>query len=212
MKHKINVGNCMFAVLGVLLIGTGVAFNAMARLGNDPVGIFYDGVRNVLRMPQSRLGLASNVVNVCFAVFLSFFGRKYLNFGTLIYLLPYGSCVDFGTWIYQKIFAGVHLYQRILGSITGCFLIYMGIALYITVDIGMDPMSGMPLVIRDHMHWDYKTAKWLFDGTITIVGFLLGGKLGIITIMTAFTAGPCIQFLTGQLEKLKISFSQIFLK
>lgn len=209
MKHKINVGKCMFAVLGVLLIGTGVAFNAMARLGNDPVGIFYDGVRSVLRMPQSRLGLASNVVNICFAVSLCFFGRKYLNLGTLIYLLPYGSCVDFGTSIYQKVFAGVHLYQRILGSVTGCFLIYMGIALYITVDIGMDPMSGMPLVIRDRMHWDYKKAKWFFDGTITIVGFLLGGKLGIITIMTAFTAGPCIQFLTGQLEKLKFNFSQI---
>lgn len=100
-------------------------------------------------------------------------------------------------------FAGVHLYQRILGSAAGCFLIYMGIALYIAVDIGMDPMSGMPLVIRDRMHWDYKKAKWLFDGTITVVGFLLGGRLGIITVITAFTAGPCIQFLTGRIKKWK---------
>lgn len=66
MKHKISVGKCGFAVLGVLLIGTGVAFNAMAQLGNDPVGIFYDGVRSVLGLPQSRLGLASNAVNICF--------------------------------------------------------------------------------------------------------------------------------------------------
>ena len=38
-KEKI----CRFilAVIGIFLVGTGVAFNAAAALGNDPVGIMY---------------------------------------------------------------------------------------------------------------------------------------------------------------------------
>ena len=40
--QKINLKRCIIAEIGILMIGIGVAFNAMAQLGNDPVGIFYD--------------------------------------------------------------------------------------------------------------------------------------------------------------------------
>ena len=40
----------VLAVAGILLVGTGVAFNAAAALGNDPVGIVYDGIRNTANL------------------------------------------------------------------------------------------------------------------------------------------------------------------
>lgn len=202
MKDNISIYKCLLAVSGVLMIGTGVAFNAMAQMGNDPVGIFYDGIRNAFGMSQDMLGMASNAVNMGFIVVLWFFGRRYLNLGTLIYILPYGGCVNFGTWLYQEIFSENVIWHRFLGCILGCILIFMGIALYITVDIGVDPMTGMAMRIRDFMHWDFKKAKWLFDGTITVIGFLMGGTLGIVTVITALIAGPSIQFLSSQMEGL----------
>ena len=53
-KEKI----CRFilAVIGIFLVGTGVAFNAAAALGNDPVGIMYDGIRNALGLTGEQLG------------------------------------------------------------------------------------------------------------------------------------------------------------
>ena len=36
----------LLAVIGIILVGVGVAFNAAAALGNDPVGIMYDGIRS----------------------------------------------------------------------------------------------------------------------------------------------------------------------
>ncbi len=69
-KEKI----CRFilAVIGIFLVGTGVAFNAAAALGNDPVGIMYDGIRNALGLTGEQLGTASNIVNIilCVVVFL----------------------------------------------------------------------------------------------------------------------------------------------
>ena len=64
-------------------------------------------------------------------------------------------------------------------------------------------MTGTAMVLRDRMHWDYKRAKWLFDGILTVLGFLLGGKLGVVTVLTALSAGPCIQFLSKQLSRLE---------
>lgn len=202
MKNRITLGKCAVAVAGILLVGSGVAFNAMAQLGNDPVGIFYDGIRSALGLTQAQLGLASNAVNVGLAIFLWFAGRRYLNLGTLIYILPYGLCVDFGSWLYGVLFPANLLWQRAAGSVLGCMLLYLGVAIYITVDIGVDPMTGTAMVLRDRMHWDYKRAKWLFDGILTVCGFLLGGKLGVVTVLTALSAGPAIQFLSGRLAKL----------
>ncbi len=202
MKERFSLKKIALAFAGIFLIGVGVAFNASAHLGNDPVGIFYDGIRNVLGLSETQLGMASNIVNLALAVLLFFIGRRYLNLGTIIYILPYGLCVSAGTYLYGKIFVSEALGVRIAASVAGCTLLYLGVAIFIVVDIGMDPMTGIAMVLKDVLHWDFKKGKWLFDGTMILVGFLLGGKLGVITVVTAFSAGPVIQFLSGKLEKL----------
>lgn len=202
MKERFSLKKIALAFAGIFLIGVGVAFNASAHLGNDPVGIFYDGIRNVLGLSETQLGMASNIVNLALAVLLFFIGRRYLNLGTIIYILPYGLCVSAGTYLYSKIFVSEALGVRIAASVAGCTMLYLGVAIFIVVDIGMDPMTGIAMVLKDVLHWDFKKGKWLFDGTMILVGFLLGGKLGVITVVTAFSAGPVIQFLSGKLEKL----------
>ncbi len=203
MKKRIELRKCLVAVAGILLVGVGVAFNAMAGLGNDPVGIFYDGIRSAMGLNREQLGMASNVVNVVLTVFLLFTGKRYLNLGTLIYILPYGVCVDLGTFLYGRIFVADTLWCQVLGCITGCLLLYTGVAIFIAMDIGLDPMTGVAMVIRDRLHWDYKKAKWLFDGIMTLLGFVLGGTLGVVTILSAITAGPVIQYIAEKVTGIK---------
>ena len=202
MLKKIDIHKCLIAVVGILLVGIGVSFNAMAHLGNDPVGIFYDGIRNALGLTAEQLGLASNIVNIVLVVVLIFTGRKYLNLGTVIYIVPYGLCVDLGTFLYSKIFVQDVLWCQIVGSVVGCLLLYTGVAIFIAVDIGLDPMTGVAMVIRDVLKWDFKKAKWLFDGVMTLIGFVLCGTLGVVTILTALTAGPMIQWISGHARKV----------
>ena len=203
MKKGIEFRKCLIAVVGILLVGVGVSFNAMAQLGNDPVGIFYDGIRNAMGLNQEQLGLASNVVNVVLTLFLLFAGRRYLNLGTLIYILPYGLCVDLGTFLYGRIFVADDLWCRIIACVAGCLLLYTGVAIFIAMDIGLDPMTGTAMVVRDWLHWDYKKAKWLFDGCMTLLGFVLGGTLGVVTILSAITAGPAIQYIAEKVTGIK---------
>ena len=80
--RKISVKRCVIAEIGIFMIAVGVSFNAMAQLGNDPVGIFYDGIRNALSLSQTQLGIASNLINIIFFGLLCLFGRKYIHIGT----------------------------------------------------------------------------------------------------------------------------------
>ena len=202
MKDRISTKKILITLVGILLIGTAVAFNAGANLGNDPVGIFYDGIRSILNLEAAELGMASNVVNISLVILLCFIGRHYVNLGTLIYILPYGTCVSLGSMLYTKIFVSDALIVRILGSTIGCLLLCLGVAVFIVADIGMDPMTGVTMVIKDKTGWDYKRAKWLFDCSITAIGFVCGGKFGAITIITILAAGPVIQWMTGKVRNI----------
>ena len=83
----------------------------------------------------------------------------------------------------------------------GCVLLSLGVAIYITVDIGVDPFTGVVLVLRDVLKKEYRYVKIGFDVTMVILGTLLGGRLGVVTVVTALAVGPVIQFFTKVLKK-----------
>ena len=56
-QRKITVKSILAALLGVLFVGVGVAFNNCAGLGNDPIGMLYDGIRVAGNMNPEQLGL-----------------------------------------------------------------------------------------------------------------------------------------------------------
>lgn len=204
-QGKVTAKSVLIALIGVLLVGVGVAFNNCAGLGNDPVGIVYDGIRNVTGMGAEQLGLASNIVNLSLALLVFFTGRKYISVGTLVYFLPYGFFVELGILLYQFLAPETGgLAVQIAFSVVGCLLLYLGVAVYITMDIGVDPFTGIVLVIRDAVKKEYRIVKIIFDITMIILGTVLGGKLGAVTIITALTAGPVIQFFSEELHRILI--------
>lgn len=201
---KKDMKKMFFALFGIFLVGVGVAFNNCALLGNDPVGIVYDGVRNVAQLNSAQLGTASYVVNGGLIILLLFIGRRYINIGTLIYVLPYGFFVSLGTMFYNHFLSSGTMFLRWFAVVVGCLLLYTGVAIFIVMDIGLDPFTGVVMVIRDKLKWDYKRTKIMFDIIMIIIGTSLGGKLGVITLLTALTAGPVIQFLSNQFKKVFI--------
>lgn len=203
MSKKYSVANIILAVVGIFLVGSGIAFNAGAALGNDPIGIVYDGVRNAADLSAGQLGIASNVVNIVLMIIVFFAGRRYINIGTFIYVLPYGLAVDLGGHIYRLLFQNQTLAGQIAGAVIGCLLLYIGVAMFITADIGLDPFTGLVMTMKDIWHKDYPKMKIGFDICMIIIGVILGGKLGVITVVTACLAGPSIQFMADQMNKIK---------
>jgi uncharacterized membrane protein YczE len=196
---KINLTKILFALVGILFVGIGVAFNAATQLGNDPIGIIYDGIRNVLGLEPGQLGLVSNGINFTLIVLLFFVGRRYINLGTIIYILPFGFFVTLGTQLYNSVLIAPSDISRYITGLIGCLLIYTGVSIFIAMDMGLDPFTGIVMVLSHKLNIDFKKVKIAFDLTMVLLGVLLGGKLGVITIFTALTAGPSIQWISGKI-------------
>jgi uncharacterized membrane protein YczE len=199
----ITLKKIILAVIGIIFVGVGIAFNADSKLGNDPIGILYDGARVAAHLSGSQLGMASNIVNIALLVIVFFIGRHYVNIGSFIYILPYGLAVNIGNYLHGMFFPNhLTLPLQILTAVIGCTCLYIGVGMYIAADIGMDPFTGFVMVLTDKFHKEYRVIKIGFDVCCTVLGFVLGGKLGVITVVCALIAGPFIQMFSKIFKKL----------
>lgn len=201
-KSTITVKKVTLSLVGIFVVCIGLAFNNNTLLGNDPVGIVYDGVRAFFHLSRMQLGFVSNFINVVLIAFLYFFGRKYLNIGTFLYLIPYGTFISIGSYLYPIIFTNDQLVTRLIAGLVGTSFYYLGISIFVASEIGVDPFNGFMLTIRDFTGWSIRRSKITMDVVLTAAGFALGGTFGLITIVTALTTGPAIQFLSGKFKKI----------
>lgn len=184
---------CVLALFGTACSAFGMAINSAAGLGNDPVAVFYDGIRSLARLSPYQLGVATNIINYSLAAAVFILNRKYINIGTFLYTLPMGSFIDAGTHIYRSLGLTPSLAVKILSACAGCLLLYFGISLFVSLEIGIDPVSGMLMILKDHFHCSYKAVKIACDIAALVLGAMLGGKFGAVTIVSALLGGPLIE-------------------
>ncbi len=195
-----NIYDILLALIGVSLCGIGVGFANCAALGLDSIGIFYDGIRNILNFSPDMLGVTSFIVSGVILVFLFFASRKYVSLGTLIYIIAYGSFITVGSIIYRALVFENNLFTSIVFSCIGYILLYIGLAIYIAIDIGMDAFTGIVLYLSDITHFEFKYVKIAFDIVLIIIGAVLGGALGVPTVITMVVGGPLINFFTKRFQ------------
>ncbi len=188
----------LIALFATILIGLGIAFNACARFGNDPISVLFDGVHNSFGF---TLGMASNIVNGIFFIMVLIFGRKYVNIGTLIYAVTLGFFVNTSISFYKFIEIPDSVVFRICMSILACISLCFGIALYIAVEIGLDPCTGFVMMLTDKTSKQYRFIRVATDMSSLAIGFLLGGKVGVTTVVSALSGGPVIQAFLQFIKK-----------
>jgi uncharacterized membrane protein YczE len=69
------------------------------------------------------------------------------------------------------------------------------------MDIGMDPCTGIVMIIKDKINRQYKVAKVISDICSLTLGFTFGGKVGVVTVIAALIAGPSIQKISEVFDK-----------
>ncbi len=186
----------LFAFLGVAFMGFGTGFNVNTGFGADPISVLFDGVSKCFNI---SLGTAINIFTVAFFILMLLFGRKYINIGTIFGTFLFGPFSDLAFYVYKMLSLNFPL--RLISCVCGLLMLYFGIALFITANIGLDTINGVIMILKDKSKLDFRVIKVSTDILSLFIGFCLGGSFGVVSIISAIVAGPIIQKFKTVLSK-----------
>ncbi|MEG0753922.1 MAG: YitT family protein [Angelakisella sp.] len=201
-EHKQLLKAMLVHLVGVMLLGFGIAIFVTAQLGSDPITVLADGVHQVFSITIGSAMIFLNGV-VLLVVFL--FRRSYIRIGTWISAIMTGVFVDiFILLISQPLQTVASLPGKLLVLLVGCAVIGLGIALYLSADIGVSLGDLICLILTTEKGWQYRWIKITLDLSFVAIGFFLGGKVGLGTIVGALVVGPLVQVFMPFAKKVCI--------
>lgn len=176
-----------FLALGIIVLAMGDLFFSCSGIGMDPVLVFYSGVANALRI---RLGSATLLVSVILLVILLFLCRSRIGIGTAAVSLGLGPLVN----VYLEFFSysPSGWLGKILSILSAVLSYGLGMALYLHADLGSGPVDILMLFLLEKTSLPLPVFKVLFDAFFATVGYLLGGAIGVGTIIAVLLSGPAI--------------------
>ena len=88
----------------------------------------------------------------------------------------------------------------------GTFVNGIGASLYQTADLGIAPYDYLSLGLRDYTHFQYFGCRVFTDAFCALLCWLLGGLVGLGTLICAFCLGPFIQFFNGLVSERVLQY------
>jgi uncharacterized membrane protein YczE len=83
----------------------------------------------------------------------------------------------------------------------GILVIGVGSGFYLGADLGPGPRDGLMTGLHRRYGWSIRRVRTALEIGVLVVGFLLGGTIGIGTILFAVLIGPLVQLFLGLLDR-----------
>ncbi len=173
---------------GLWLFGTGIALMVNARLGLGPWDVLSQGVAMRTGL---RIGTVTMLVGAV-VLLLWFFIRERPGIGTIANIVLIGQAVNFTLPILPE-FESVAL--RFLELVLGMLVLGLGSAFYLGARLGAGPRDGLMMGLHRRTGWSIRVTRTVIEVCALAVGWLLGGTVGVGTIVLALGIGPVVHFM-----------------
>lgn len=185
----------ILALVGTFLVALGIHLIVLSQLGADALSTFILGIIKYLPL---QFGTISLSINILVLIVVFFRERQMIGIGSIINSFGIGIFLNILEWSgFTTLPKGTHFFVIILGTVLFAF----GTALYLLTQTGSGAYECLMMLVRNQFRLSIHTARILLDGFFMIVGFLLGGTVGIGTVFVLFLLGPILDFFLQRLPK-----------
>lgn len=204
MKTKIIRVIILF--VGLIIAHFGVSLFLLANLGSDPFNVMIQGlsrtVADVITSPLITHGNTHMAVSILIIIVLLFVDRSYIKIGTLICMFCGGPIIDiFNMVLGSVITPDSAMAVRVISNVLGCVILALGMSVVIKSDAGTGPNDLVGVVISDKTKKKFSVVRMMVDACFLVCGWLLGGVVGIGTVICLFLVGPVAGFFLPRSEK-----------
>ena len=176
----------------VLLTGLGVALFVHANLGSDTITVFVDGLHRTLNVSYGTASRIYNIIMLIIALIVSF---KNIGWATIIYALTVGFAMDFFEVLLAPLnIVNMNILIRLLVACLGQICFGLTYALLIKYRKGMNQIDAIAYAIVNKSNFSFKWIRTGADVVLLVIGWLLGGVIGIGSVIAMSTTGILIDF------------------
>lgn len=174
--------------IGLVLYGVSLAMMVLGDVGLAPWDVLHSGVTSHL-----PLTLGQAVVVFSFIVLLLWIPlREKPGLGTIANALVVGFSADATLALFD---APAAMPGRLALMVGGVLLCGLATALYIGAQFGRGPRDGLMTGLHRRTGLSLRLVRTAIEGTVVVLGLLLGGILGLGTVVYALTIGPLAQLM-----------------
>jgi uncharacterized membrane protein YczE len=177
----------MVIQIGFALFGLAIAIFIRANLGTSPWAVFEVALINYLPITPGQATILVGAVVLLLALAM----RQQIGWGTIANIICIGLWQDLflqwlpavrDNWILQVPYL-----------LTGVTMMGAATAIYIGVNAGAGPRDSVMLGLSRNARLSVRVARTMIEVVVVVAGWLLGGPLGVGTLIYALTIGPAVQ-------------------
>lgn len=190
LGKTVTVKKTIVFLTGMICVAMGMTLYVHANSGAEPWSLFYAGVSIASGLP---LGTVVQLTGLVMVVTVCLAERVLPGPGTV------GSFVVIG--FFSNLFAkldlswlGTGLWWEVLVWGAATLMLSLGLGVYVTADLGEGSIELVQFFLVRKMKSNPVTVRIIMDGTVSLVGFFLGGPLGVGTVLSALCIGPLLVF------------------
>lgn len=176
--------------IGLFVCSIGIVMTIHSNLGLSPWDTFHQGLAKLTGL---TIGQIYTILGIFIVILDTIMGER-IGWGTLANMAFLGLFIDLlmlNNLIPQ--FSG--FLPSLLMLVGGLFVLAYGIYLYISVGLGSGPRDGLMIALTKKTKKPIGLVKLSIEALALLLGYLLGGSIGIGTLIMAFTGGPITQLI-----------------
>ena len=192
---KPRFSTMILLIIGLIIFGAGDAVLISARLGNTPWTVLAEGIAENL-----NLSIGKSTFLVSFLVLLIWIPlREKPGIGTILNAILIAATIEF---LLPILPTPETFSLQIIQVLVGIVLVAVGSGLYLTANLGPGPRDGTMTGLTKVTGIPIGRIRSGIEIFVIAIGWTLGGKFGIGTILFAILIGPCVAICLNMAGKL----------
>jgi uncharacterized membrane protein YczE len=173
---------------GLFLYGLGIIVTMRANVGYAPWEVLHSGISQTLGV---SIGLVNTAVGAVIVAVVFLLGEK-VGLGTIFNMFMIGLFMDLIIFLdFIPLFNNFWFGTLVL--ILGLFIIALGTYFYISSAFGAGPRDSLMVAVTRKTGLPVGLCRGILEVSVVLIGWFLGGMVGLGTVISAFAIGFCVQ-------------------
>jgi len=185
LNFKPKLSTFLLLCLGLTIFGLGEGLLLLSTTGNSPWSVLAEGITKITGI---TIGTSTFLISVGVLLLWVFLKQK-PGIGTIMNVIIIAGVIDL-TLIYFE--PPTSLISKYILAVVSVLLVGFGSGIYLVANLGPGPRDGLMTGLTRVTNLPIAFIRASIEISVVLIGWYLGGNVGIGTLIFAFGIGPAV--------------------